>query len=304
MLVTAIVCTHERARRLEQTLASFERLRVPERQPWELVVVDNASRDATQTVLDRMAARLPLRRVHESRLGLSAARNTAVRAAGGELLLFTDDDVDVDRDWLASHLAAAMRWPGAAYFAGRIDVHFDAPPPRWMLAERRALSGMLGALDLDGEERRLTPDESPFGPNMAVRRTALAHVAFDERVGRRGDEQVRGSEFSLFDTLARHGAWGVWVPGARVTHHVPAEHATWRHFWRYHRGTGQAIGRLHPPPAMSALGAQARCVSHVGVGIAKRVAARRDWIRHLQHAAYLSGLIREARARSRDGGRT
>jgi hypothetical protein len=291
MLVTVIVCTHDRARRLEQTLASLEALLVPEGQPWELVVVDNASRDETPAVLDRMRGRLPIRAVHEPRLGVSAARNSGVRAARGELLLFTDDDVDADRHWLSVHVAAARRWPGALYFAGRIDPRFEGQPARWVVRQQGALSGMLCALDLGAEERPLGSGEFPFGPNMAVRRRAFEHATFDERVGRRGREQVRGGETSLFLALARHGAWGVWVPEARVCHHVPPEHATLRYFWAYHRGTGQAIGRLLPDPSVSRLAMRTRSWSHLGLGVIKRAAARPGWIAHLQHAAYLSGLL-------------
>jgi glycosyltransferase involved in cell wall biosynthesis len=296
MLVTAVVCTRDRARSLEQTLASLERIVVPQDQPWELVVVDNGSRDETPAVLRRMSGRLPVQAVREPRVGLSAARNTAVRTARGELLLFTDDDVHVHRDWLAAHVAAARRWPEAAYFAGRIDPEFEAAPARWVTRQQAELAGMLCALDLGGEERRLGPSEYPFGPNMAVRRRAFERAAFDERVGRRGREQVRGSETSLFLSLARQGAWGVWVPEAGVRHRVPPAHATWRYFWRYYRSTGQAIARLEPRADGATLALRVRLWCHMGLGLLGRAAARPDWIAHLRHAAYLAGLIREARA--------
>jgi glycosyltransferase involved in cell wall biosynthesis len=295
MLVTAIVCTHDRARSLEQTLASLEGIVVPQGQLWELVVVDNASRDETPAVLRRMSGRLPMQAVREPRVGLSAARNTAVRAARGDLLLFTDDDVHVDRHWLAAHVAAARRWPQAAYFAGRIDPEFEAPPARWVTRQQADLAGMLCALDLGGEERRLAASEYPFGPNMAVRRSAFARAAFDERVGRRGREQVRGSETSLFLSLSRQGAWGVWVPEACVRHRVPPAHATWRYFWRYYRSTGRAIGRLEPRADGATLALRVRLWGHVALGLLGRAAARRGWIAHLRHAAYLAGLISEAK---------
>ena len=301
MLVTAVLCTHDRARRLERTLASLVGLRVAPEQPWELVVVDNASRDDTAAVLSRMACVLPLQPMCEPRLGLSAARNAGVRAARGELVLFIDDDVDVDPAWLGAHVAAAGRWPGAAYFAGRVDAEFEEPPVRWITEQRGALSGMLCELDLGPDERRLAPDEHPVGPNMAVRRAAFAHADFDERLGLRGRDQIRGSETSLFRALSRQGAWGVWVPAARVRHRIAREQATWRHFWRYYRSTGRAIGRLDPDPCRATVALRARCWSHVGLGIVKRAAARPDWIAHLRHAAYLAGLIRESRVLRRAG---
>jgi glycosyltransferase involved in cell wall biosynthesis len=296
MLVSVILPTHDRARRLERTLASFTGVRVAPEQPWELVVVDNGSRDDTPAVLARMAVVLPLRSVCEPGLGVSRARNAGVRAARGELILFTDDDVDVDPEWLGAYVAAAGRWPAAAYFAGRVDAEFEAPPPRWVTEQRGALSGMLCELDLGAYERRLAPDEHPFAPNMAVRRAAFARAGFDERLGLRGHDRIRGSETSLFLALGRQRAWGVWVPSARVRHRVTRGQATWRHFWHYYRSTGRAIGRLEPDPDRATLALLARCWCHVGLGIVKRAAARPDWIAHLRHAAYLAGLVHESRA--------
>lgn len=299
MLVTAIVCTHDRARSLERTLASLEGVVVPEGQSWELVVVDNASRDDTSAIVRRLEGRLPLVAVREPRVGLSAARNAAVRAARGELLLFTDDDVDVDPFWLEAHVAAARRWPDAAYFAGRIDPEFEGAPARWVTAQQADLAGMLCAIDLGGEERRLGSGEHPFGPNMAVRRSAFARATFDERVGLRGREQVRGSETSLYLALAAQGAWGVWVPQARVRHRIPPAHATWRYFWRYYRSTGLAVGRLEARTDTVTLALRVRLWGHVGLGLLGRVAARPGWIVHLRHAAYLDGLIGAAKAARR-----
>lgn len=300
-LVTVILPTHNRARRLERTLVSLAGLRVAPEQPWELVVVDNASRDETPAVLAQMAGRLPIRPICEPRLGASAARNTGVRAARGELILFTDDDVDVEPAWIGAHVAAAERWPDATYFAGRVDALFESPPPRWITEQRGALSGMLCELDFGPDERRLAPGEHPIAPNMAVRRAAFVHAGFDERVGLRGGDQIRGSETSLLRALGRQGAWGVWAPAARARHRVPREQATWRHFWRYYRSTGRAIGRLDPDPRRATLALRARCWGHVGLGIVKRAAARPNWIAHLRHAAYLAGLIRESRALRRTG---
>jgi glycosyltransferase involved in cell wall biosynthesis len=296
MLVSVILPTHDRARRLERTLASFTGVRVAPEQPWELVVVDNGSRDDTPAVLARMAVVLPpLPSVCEPGLGVSRARNAGVRAARGDLVLFTDDDVDVNPEWLGAYVKAAGRWPTAAYFAGRIDAEFEAPPPRWVTEQRGALSAMLCERDLGPSERRLGPDEYPFAPNMAVRRAAFAHAAFDERLGLRGRDRIRGSETSLFRALGRQGAWGVWAPSARVRHRVTRGQMTWRYFWGYYRSIGRAGGRLEPEADRATLALRARCWGHIGLGIVKRAAGRPNWIAHLQRAAYLAGLIHESR---------
>src|SRR5262245_24832825 len=130
--ITVAVCTWNRAKLLEQSLASMRRLRVPSGHDWELLVVDNNCTDDTDAVLRSYAGCLPLRRLFEPTPGKSHAANLALAHARGELILWTDDDVMVDPDWLSAYAGAAARWPDVAYFGGRIVPLFEAPPPRWL----------------------------------------------------------------------------------------------------------------------------------------------------------------------------
>src|SRR3954466_10143738 len=110
MLVSVAICTWNRAENLDQTLAGLRGLHVPADVEWELLVVNNNSTDATEEVIARHTAQLPLRRLFERKQGLSNARNCAAAAARGDLLLWTDDDVLVDPDWLAVYVDSARRW--------------------------------------------------------------------------------------------------------------------------------------------------------------------------------------------------
>src|SRR4051812_37235025 len=104
MLITVAVCTWNRAGLLDRTLSRMCQLRVPEGVEWELLVVNNNCTDETDAVLARYQGRLPLRRLSEPSQGHSHARNRAVRAARGELLIWTDDDVLVEPDWIAGYV--------------------------------------------------------------------------------------------------------------------------------------------------------------------------------------------------------
>src|SRR5512143_830758 len=104
--LTVAICTWNRSALLEQTLERMTRLVAPSGCTWELLVINNNSTDATESVIARFEARLPIRGVFETQPGLSNARNRAVREAGGEYVLFTDDDVLVDPDWLVAYNAA------------------------------------------------------------------------------------------------------------------------------------------------------------------------------------------------------
>jgi len=299
MLVTVLICTWNRVPLLAGTLARLEVLTIPAGCRWELLVIDNGCTDGTAALLTARRKRLPLRVECEPRLGIACARNRGLEAARGDLVLLTDDDTLVDPGWLAAYVAALGRWPEAAYFGGQIDPLFERPPARWLAANRASFRPMLSAIDLEGRERPIGGGEQPYGPNMALRRAAIGGVRLDERLGRRGGEQVRGSDVHLVEQLRRRGCRGAWIPAARVQHVVPPERASLAYAWRYHEGMGRTRVRLRPDDL--GLGAAAIGVGRGLAGAAlKALAGRRDWPVHLARAAHFVGCWREQARRGGD----
>src|SRR5690606_11927646 len=95
-LVTVAVCTRERPDDLTQCLRALDELDYPH---LDLVVVDNAPADGANAAV--CAAYPRVRRIVEPRPGLNWARNRAVLEARGEIVAFTDDDVQVDASWVS-----------------------------------------------------------------------------------------------------------------------------------------------------------------------------------------------------------
>jgi len=109
---TVLVATYNRGHLLPGTLAALESQLVPDDLTWEILVVDNNSRDRTREAVASFAgaANVPVRYVLESQQGLSHARNRGVREAHGAVIAFTDDDVLPAPDWLASIAKAFAKW--------------------------------------------------------------------------------------------------------------------------------------------------------------------------------------------------
>jgi len=300
MRVTVVICTWNRCELLRSTLESLRALEVPADHAWELVVINNNSSDATGAVIDRFRGLLPLRGVFEPEVGLSKARNTAVRASTGQLLLFTDDDVAVDSKWMSAYLDAAQSWPAAQYFGGLVRPWFAAAVPRWVRRNQSALAGMLCALDIGPVSREFSRGEFPYGLNMAMRREVFTLASFDERVGRKGDAQLRDSETSLFLALERLGVRGVWVPGAVIAHYIPANRANLRYLWSYHHGSGRSAVRLDE---VCGLRLPSRLWRGGLNGLIEASRRPTDWPRHLAGVARLSGRLYESwrLARARNG---
>ena len=250
MFVTVALCTWNRADILDQTLARFRDLRVPPGVGWELLAVDNNSPDGTAAVLARHAAdgKLPLVPLFEGKQGLSHARNKALDHARGDWVLWTDDDVLVDPDWLTAAVAATERHPDAAILGGPIDPWFPHPPDPALVAAFPALKIGFCGLDYGSDERPLSPAESPRGANMGFRTKEAKGLRFDPKYGRSGDAQLLYDETDYINRMRSAGAAAWWVPGMRLAHYVEPKRMTLEHCLSHYRGAGQSSVTIYGPP--------------------------------------------------------
>lgn len=167
MNISVILCTYNRCQSLAKALDSVATQTFSEPVEWEVLVVDNNSRDQTREVVEDFSCRYPgrFRYLFELRQGKSYALNTGIREARGDVLVFTDDDVTVQPTWLRN-LTAHLEdgWAGAG---GRTRPASAITPPRWLALDTHA--GVLYA-HFDLGDQPLQLDRPPYGANMAFRR--------------------------------------------------------------------------------------------------------------------------------------
>jgi glycosyltransferase involved in cell wall biosynthesis len=239
-MISVAICTFNRAASLRKTLASFAACRVPSGVEWELLVVDNGSTDGTREVVREFEDVLPLRYLFEPAQGLAYARNRAVTETP-DILLFTDDDVRVETDWIAAYAAAAEAQPEAEYFGGRVKPLFEAGRPAWLRDENMdLLDGLFVNYDLGMKARPITPgDILPVGASMGFRRSCFdGKSLFRTDLGVRGRDMGRGEDTELLDRLRKSGRCGIYVAGALSRHEVAPERLGFRYAFRY----GMACG--------------------------------------------------------------
>jgi glycosyltransferase involved in cell wall biosynthesis len=246
MLVTVAICTWNRAALLDQTLARMRELRIPDGHTWELLVVNNNSTDNTDEVIDKHSDHLPVQRLLETRQGLSNARNRVLTHTRGDLLLWTDDDVLVDPDWLVSYVETANSNPNAGYFGGTVEPWFETEPPRWVNRNLDLLQGPFALRNLGNGIRPFVDRETPFGANMAFRTAELRGFEFDPRLGRVGTGMLSGDETSLIDRLKAEGRTGIWIGPAKVRHFIPTVRMTSEYIWKFFHGLGRTRQLLSP----------------------------------------------------------
>ncbi|MCI1193143.1 glycosyltransferase [Calidifontimicrobium sp. SYSU G02091] len=235
---TLAMCTHNHADRLARTLVDLSVLRPPQ-QPWEVLIVDNGSRDATPELLARHAwpAAWQVRVVREEKLGLSHARNRAVADARGEYILFMDDDETLDSDWLCAYERLIDAHEPDA-FGGRQIVMFEDDRPAWL---RDELLGFLGELNRFERVGPLTDPDTPFyGGNFGFRRSVCEQVGgFDSMLGRKGRDNTGGEEVDFYRRLLNAGLKVWWTPEAMIYHRIQAVKLTKRYFYDLHYRMGR-----------------------------------------------------------------
>jgi len=210
--ISILICTRNRMDSLRQTLDSVSRLTIPATIRVELVVVDNGSADGTGDFLAQL--RIPhmsVRAIREESRGVGNARNAALRAATGEILLFTDDDTRLPTDWISA-LCDPILCGRADAVAGCVALAPDLERD-WMRPLHRAILAATDRLDLEN------PQEM-FGASMAFSRRILEKVpAFDAELG--PGTEVGGMEDTLFSWQIKQAGFRIVATTDGVVEHHP-----------------------------------------------------------------------------------
>ena len=244
--VSVVVATHNRSALLAQTLEALAGQRWP-RERFEIVVADNGSTDATRQVIDAAAARSgapSIRYLHVAEPGKSCAVNAALRLAAGDILLFTDDDVLPEPQWI-DRMVDALESTGADFAAGRIVPRWEAPPPSWISPP---LYGVLAIPENGGERLPIALDSTrvmPIGANMAVRRTVVNRIGgLRADLGKLEGTLRTGEDHEFFLRMLEAGFRGVYEPTAVVHHWVPRARLHRGYFRRWLYQNGQDVEKI------------------------------------------------------------
>jgi len=132
-LVSAAITTYNRSRYLRGAIESVLAQTVDD---LEVIVVDDGSTDDTEAVVEPYLDRL--RYVRQDNAGRAAARNTAVRAARGELIAFCDSDDRWCPDRLARQVSVLDVEADAGMVHGQVELidANDRPLPVQTAAHR------------------------------------------------------------------------------------------------------------------------------------------------------------------------
>lgn len=224
---SVVVASYNGGRTLKACLDSLTRLNYPD---YEIILVDDGSTDTTPQI----AARYPHVRHfrHEQNLGLSAARNTGIAAARGDIVAFTDADCRADEDWLY-YLVGDLLKNG---FAGVGGPNLLPPEDSRVAAAVMASPGGPAHVMLNDRVAEHIP-----GCNMAFWKRALEDIGGFDPVFRKA-----GDDVDLCWRLQEAGCRIGFSPSAFVWHY---RRSTVGAYLKQQQGYGEAEALLlqkHP----------------------------------------------------------
>lgn len=229
MRFSIIIPTHARPKRLNQCLAGLAAVDYP-RDRFEVIVVDDASPDSVDDVVDAFVGPLQVRLLKQAKAGPGMARNLAAQHARGEWLGFLDDDCVPDRDWLKNIDRAAALSPGAMLGGGTANACRDN-----IFAELNhvLLSEVREWLRNHARSLHFFPSNNLFLPAADFQKMG----GFDSHFHLAG-----GEDRELCARWLAVGGQMLEVPDAKIQHYHPQNLSS---FLNMHFRYGSGAARLH-----------------------------------------------------------
>lgn len=245
--VSVIIPTYNRAALLRDAVKSV--LDQETQTPFELIIVDNNSRDDTRAVVQALIEQHPGRITYilETQQGNAHARNRGVKSARAAVIAFLDDDVIVEKNWLASLKETLDARADLSFVGGKVLPQWNGPPPSWLTPEHWS---PLALLDY-GPDEQLIGGHSPRGlltANIAFRTSVFKETGpFSPHL-----QRVKNAIGSMEDTefllrVCRSGKQGMYSPRLVARAPVEPERLTKTYHRRWHTGHGHFYAVMRDP---------------------------------------------------------
>jgi glycosyltransferase involved in cell wall biosynthesis/peptidoglycan/xylan/chitin deacetylase (PgdA/CDA1 family) len=175
--LSIVIPTYNRRAILVRTLPAIVNQDFPA-DGYEVIVVVDGSSDGTIELLRKFPSPCPLRVLEKANRGPASARNTGIKAARGEIVLFLDDDILCDSTLVSKHVAAHRRCGPAVVLGAKLIASASADTAATDRI-KRAYENHLAMLQRHGGPR--SPWEVWINSNTSMPRSILAALGgYDE----------------------------------------------------------------------------------------------------------------------------
>ncbi|PIR76109.1 MAG: hypothetical protein COU32_03795, partial [Candidatus Magasanikbacteria bacterium CG10_big_fil_rev_8_21_14_0_10_42_10] len=132
-----VVCTYNRLEYLKKCIAALRDIQFS---TFEIIIVNDGSVDGTKQFLDTLEDEKITVIHHQSNQGLSASRNTGIAHTTFDFIAFTDDDCEVDKQWL-TELSKGFSHSNIGFVIGQtfyISIHYKGYFPERLVSNPNA----------------------------------------------------------------------------------------------------------------------------------------------------------------------
>ncbi|GAA4450648.1 glycosyltransferase family 2 protein [Nibrella saemangeumensis] len=207
-----IICTYNRASFLKETIESILS-HFRSKTNFELLIINNNSTDNTADVVKPFLSVPVVRYVVETNQGLSHARNRGIKEARNEILVFLDDDIDIEPNYLDVS-DQLFRDPANQIVGGKV-LPYNSGIPEWLPEQYYYIISIF-----DRGDSPLHTDKL-MGANYAMRKEAALKIGwYNTELGRKGSNLMGGEEVDYLDRARAIGYSVLYHPGLVVYHKI------------------------------------------------------------------------------------
>ena len=265
-MISVLIPTYNRALSLEDTLSCLLNQRTTDEFNYEVIVIDNNSKDATKATVERYISQFnnKLRYLFEPRQGKVFALNTGIQNSLGIVITCIDDDCLFDKEHLFKMSEIFKEnGPDVGLIGGKILPHWlEGSYPQWLgefLPDQPLRSnnsdglvqffcGPLGILDY-GDTPYMVDYAQPshdsryfYGANTSFRKSAL------DKFGYFNEHSILVEDTEICLRLLKAGVKARYSPELRVFHKIKAKSVNTHFYYRnsFKKGVRREIVQNYP----------------------------------------------------------
>jgi glycosyltransferase involved in cell wall biosynthesis len=244
---SVIICAHNpRSDYFARVLDGLRNQTLPMHK-WELLIVDNLSRDPLASSWD-ISWHPTARHLLENELGLSWARHRGIQEASADLIIFVDDDNVLDETYLAEAIKIKQEWPSLGVWgSGCVRGDFEVEPPEilrpWLPVREVTAPRWTNLASCE--------DALPWGAGLCVRKEiATAYRQYCDQsslqiTGRKGGSLTTCEDTEISFVCCSHGLGVGIFPELKLTHLIPQHRVSDDYLVRFVEGTCFSNFLLH-----------------------------------------------------------
>ena len=241
--VSVVICCHNSASILPQTLINICRQQTSSVINWEVVIIDNKSTDNTYQISEKIlienACPVPYKILKQPELGLSYARKMGLDNSEYEYILFCDDDNWLKENYIETGFSILESDDKIGALGGESEAVTDHPVPDWFEEHKRNYS--VGKQS-DNQGDISNGHGVLWGAGMFVRKTALNDLYrngfYSLLTDRKGKQLSSGGDIEKCFAL-RLAGWKIWYDERlKLKHYITKERLRWDYLRKLSRGFG------------------------------------------------------------------